>query len=80
MEEKNQNIRKDSEALAAFMQRFSRNEKMVIIDKLVAGCLVPRQTVHNWIHGLCRIPELHKCKIEEIVGECVFDNLTNCEK
>ena len=80
MEEKNQNIRKDSEALFAFMQRFPRNEKVVIVDKLVAGCLVPRTTVHNWIHGLCRIPELHKCKIEEIVGERVFDNLTTCEK
>ncbi len=80
MEEKKQRIRKDSECLAEFMRRFSRNERVVIVDKLVVGCLVPRQTIHNWIHGLCRIPELHKCKIEEIVGEKVFENPTNCEK
>lgn len=79
-DKKNDEIRKDSIALTEYLNRFSRNEKIVCIDRLVAGCLVPRGTIHNWMRGLARIPELHKRKIEEIVGESVFDSITICEK
>lgn len=65
---------KDSIALSEFLTSLSVNEATVAIDKIVDGCLVTRRTVYNWKYGLCRIPELHKCKIEEIFGIKIFDN------
>lgn len=70
-------IKSDSVALRDFLHSFSRNEMIVAVDRISAGCIVPRQTVHNWQHGLCRIPELHKHKIEEIFGKEIFSRLTD---
>lgn len=72
-------IRKDSVALRDFIQSHSKNEIVVIYDKICEGCMVPRYTIHNWIRGLARIPQLHKCKIEEIFGKSIFDKLEKCE-
>ncbi len=66
---------KDSVALSQFLSTFSSNEHAVAIDKIVEACLVPRHTVYNWKHGLCRIPELYKRKIEEIFGQQIFSVL-----
>ena len=79
MEEKTTVIRKDSVALKEFIDRHSKNEIIVIYDKISEGCMVPRYTIHNWTRGLARIPELHKCKIEEIFEEKIFDSLENSE-
>lgn len=68
-------MKKDSIALGKFLARFSRNEHAVAIDKISQGCLVPKQTVYNWKFGLCKIPELHKRKIEEIFQTPIFDKL-----
>ncbi|MBO4722476.1 MAG: hypothetical protein IKT03_05555 [Muribaculaceae bacterium] len=65
-------IQKDSLALKGYLDNLSRGGKTIAIDWIVEGCLVPRKTVYNWMHGLCRIPALHKCKIEEILGEKIF--------
>lgn len=66
-------IKTDSQQLNDFLSSLSHNEKRVVIDNLCAGCLVPRYTIHNWARGLARIPALHKCKIEEIIGHEIFD-------
>lgn len=71
-------IKKDSIALHDFLHSFSRHEMVVAIDKITSECYIPRQTVHNWQHGLARIPELYKRKIEEIFGKEIFSRLTNC--
>ena len=73
-------FRKDTLAFRDYLYKLSRNERVVMVDRIVQGCMVPRYTVWNWSRGLSRIPELHKCKIEEIIGEKIFDNLTICEK
>lgn len=35
-------------------------------------CLIPATTLKNWRDGKCRIPELHKVKINEIAQRQVF--------
>lgn len=67
-------IKKDSSALYDFLHSLSRNEMIVAIDKICSYCYVPRQTVHNWQHGLARIPELHKHKIEEVFRQHIFSS------
>ena len=80
MSDKSTKIRKDSVALREFLDRHTRNEILVIYEKISEGCMVPRYTVGNWVRGMARIPALHKCKIEEIFGEKIFDELENIEK
>lgn len=75
MTEKNNKIRKDSEALRNFLEQFERHDKVYWITQLSEGCMVPRHTVHNWSKGLIRIPALYKLKIEEIIGQEIFDRI-----
>lgn len=75
MNEKNNKIRKDSEALRDFLNQFSQHEKSYWITQIANGCLVPRYTVHNWVKGLSRIQELYKIRIEQIVGKEIFDKV-----
>jgi hypothetical protein len=37
--------------------------------------MVPRHTIRNWYRGLVRIPALYKLKIEEIIGQEIFDRV-----
>lgn len=76
MTEKNNKIRKDSEALRDFLNQFEGHNKTYWITQIADGCMVPRQTVLNWSRGLCRIPALHKLRIEEVVGQEIFDKIT----
>ena len=76
MAEKNNKIRKDSEALRDFLEQFERHDKVYWISQLSAGCMVPRHTVRNWYRGLVRIPALYKQRIEEIIGQEIFDRIT----
>lgn len=71
-------ILKDSLALKGYLDNLTRTEKTVAIDRIVDGCMVPRKTVYNWMQGLCRIPALHMCKIEEILGEKLFSSAEIC--
>ena len=75
MTEKNNKIRKDSEALRDFLEQFERHDKVYWITQLSEGCMVPRHTVHNWSKGLIRIPALYKLKIEEIIGQEIFERI-----
>ncbi len=75
MTEKNNKIRKDSEALKDFLEQFERHDKVYWISRLSEGCMVPRHTIRNWYRGLVRIPALYKLKIEEIIGQEIFDRV-----
>ena len=75
MTKKNNKIRKDSEALRDFLDQFERHDKVYWISQIADGCMVPRTTVRNWYRGLCRIQALYKAKIEEIVGQEIFDRI-----
>jgi len=75
MSEKVNKIRKDSEALRDFLNRFERHDKTYWISQLSEGCMVPRYTVLNWAKGLTRIQALYKQKIEEIIGQEIFDRI-----
>lgn len=77
MTEKKNKIRKDSEALRDFLNRFERHDKTYWISLISDGCMVPRYTVLNWAKGLSRIQALYKIRIEEIVGEEIFDRMIN---
>ncbi len=71
-------IKKDSEALSDFLSSFdNRYERLLAQERICKECLVPAYTFHNWKYGLCRIPELHKRKIEEIFGKKIFSEITN---
>ncbi len=76
MSEKVNKIRKDSEALRDFLNRFEKHDKTYWISQLSEGCMVPRYTVLNWAKGLTRIQALYKQKIEEIIGQEIFDRIT----
>ncbi len=76
MSEKVNKIRKDSEALRDFLNQFEKHDKTYWISQLSEGCMVPRYTVLNWAKGLTRIQALYKQKIEEIVGQKIFDKIT----
>lgn len=71
--------KKDSTALSSFLNGFeSQYARLLAKEKIAKECLVPTYTVNNWIYGLCRIPELHKRKIEEIFSSKIFTRLTDC--
>lgn len=72
-----QPIISDSQALSAYLSRFPRPEKSSVIDNICQACMVPRHTIFNWSRGLARIPDLHKCKIEEVIGENIFSDIKN---
>ena len=75
MAEKNNKIRKDSEALRDFINQFEDHDKSYWISRIAEGCMVPRHTVRNWYRGLARIQALYKMKIEEIIGQEIFDRI-----
>lgn len=79
MNEKNNKIRKDSEALRDFLNQFEKHDKTYWISQISDGCMVPRYTVLNWAKGLTRIQALFKQKIEEIIGQEIFDRITEPE-
>lgn len=65
---------KDSVALSEYYRSLSTGERTRFIERLVEECKVPRYTVYNWKYGFCRIPQLHKDKIAEIIGYNIFDS------
>lgn len=70
-----QKMNSDAQALATYLNRFSRPEISKVIDNLCVACMVQRYTISNWSRGLARIPALHKCKIEETIGEKIFSDI-----
>jgi len=71
-------IKKDSVALTDFLNGIeSRWERLALQERICQECLIPSYTLRNWKYGLARIPELHKRKIEETIGENIFSRITN---
>lgn len=68
-------MKKDATALRAYFDRLPRKEASALASQLAEGCKVTRYTVFNWKYGVCRIPELAKDKITEILGQQIFDSL-----
>ncbi len=67
---------KDSVALSNYYSTLSKAEQTLLTQKIVERCKVNRYSVYNWKYGACRIPELYKDKIEEIIGKKIFTRLT----
>ncbi len=63
---------KDSLALKAYIDSIPFSEYAEVKKKIIEGCLIKAHTLSNWQYGLCRIPNLHKAKIEEIIGRKIF--------
>jgi len=56
----------------AFLMSVPSGDSREMTRKIIDGCKIPYHTFMNWKQGLCRIPELHKAKIEEIAGRKIF--------
>ncbi len=68
-------MKKDSTALRLYFDRFPPLESRALTKQLADSCKVARYTIYNWRYGKCRIPALAKDKIEETIGEKIFDSL-----
>ncbi len=63
----------DHKILKMAVEEVPFSEYRKLKKKLIEGCLITPYTFDNWLYGKCRIPELHKCKIEEILGKKIFN-------
>lgn len=64
--------RQDAEKLRAFLNSVPYGELRAVVAALQKACMVPAYTLANWRSGRCRIPELHKAKINEVANRQVF--------
>jgi len=62
----------DGQKFKAFLMSIPAGESHEMKRKIIEGCKIPYHTFSNWKQGLCRIPELHKAKIEEIAHKKIF--------
>lgn len=67
------NLKKDAFALKDYIDHIPYIEYAETKRKIIEGCMIKPHTLSNWMYGLCRIPDLHKAKIEEIAGQKIFD-------
>lgn len=74
----NLRFKPDATALREKLKSMSFGERAFTRERIIQGCMVNANTLNNWCYGLTRIPALHKCKIEEILGEKIFGAQTNC--
>lgn len=73
--QKVEKMKKDSTALRRYLDGFPVRESSELLTRITVGCKVSRTVAFNWKYGACRIPELAKDKIEEILGEKIFDRM-----
>ena len=64
--------RQDSQRLSDFLNSVPHGDYRNIVEKLIGVCMINYATFNNWRSGKCRIPDLHKSKINEIAGYTVF--------
>ena len=64
--------RLDGEKLTAWLNSVPHGDYRQILATIMEVCLIPATTLKNWRDGKCRIPELHKVKINEIAQRQVF--------
>ncbi len=67
------NIKKDAAALKEYLDHVPYIEYADTKKKIIEGCMIKPHTLSNWKYGLCRIPDLHKAKLEEIAGRKIFE-------
>lgn len=76
MAEKSTKINKDGIALNAWISKnVVVGEFQAKLDAIATACMVNRGIVNNWRNGLCRIPELYKKTICEVLGDPNIFNL-----
>ncbi len=82
MAEKSTKINKDGIALNAWISKnVVVGEFSAKLEAIATACMVSRGTVNNWRNGLCRIPELYKKTICEVLGDPkIFDIDSNGEE
>lgn len=73
MEEKKRKKHKDGILLRDYLRGLPRCDSAAMATKLAEECKVPLYTFNNWRSGLVRIPELAKDKIEEVIGQQIFE-------
>lgn len=70
MEKKSTKINKDGILLTAWIKKnVAVGDYGATLLKIEEGCKVSRSRLNNWRNGLCRIPELYKDKICEVLGD-----------
>lgn len=69
--------RQDNACLKNYLYAMPRYKRVYIGHKIAEECNVTYQTFRNWTMLITRIPELHKRKIEEILGEKIFSSEEN---
>ena len=62
----------DGEELAAWLNSVPHGDYKRVLISILEGCMIPVTTLNNWRQGKCRIPKLHKMKINEIAQKQVF--------
>lgn len=70
-------MKSDYECLSDYFATLPREITSPLISKITSSCKVPRHTFFNWKYGVCRIPDLYKDKIEEVIGCKIFPELNN---
>lgn len=59
----------DAEKLRHWLDSVPRGEYNNIKRRIVEVCIIPPYTLNNWLHGLCRIPNLAKREINRVTLE-----------
>jgi hypothetical protein len=72
MEEVAKMDRNDAEKLQAYLKTVPVGNYLDVRKKIIDECMIKNHTFNNWRYGFCRIPQLHKKKIEEVIGEKIF--------
>ena len=62
----------DGMKLSAFLMSVPHGDYRATVDAILQACMIPASTFRNWRKGYCRIPNLHKAKINEIAQRNIF--------
>lgn len=62
----------DGKKLSSYLNTVSHGDYRATIQAILDGCMITNVTLANWRSGKCRIPELHKAKINEIAKQDIF--------
>lgn len=62
----------DGDKLQEWLKSILYGNYHEMLKRIEEECKVSKFTFENWRYSKCRIPELHKSKIEEIAGMKIF--------
>lgn len=69
--------RQDNTCLKNYLNSMPRYKRVYLGHRIAEECNVTYPTFRNWLMYITKIPELHKHKIEEILGEKIFSTKEN---